>query len=146
MFTASLKRTLVLLLALLFGIAIVVLSIVPLNRIALGTRPRYAASASLVHHVAVVHAAVHILIFAAAACVAWFAADFAAKGRTGKVLAVMMTLVLGCTTEYLQHAVYRNPLELNDVFTNVFSSAVAFCALALIAKYRERHQKPNDLD
>jgi hypothetical protein len=53
-------------------------------------------------------------------------------------------MLLGCTTEYLQHAVYHNAIELNDVFTNVISSGTAFVMLALVEKFRPRRQDAMD--
>jgi hypothetical protein len=133
--TGALK-SIVVLLALLFGMAIAVVSVLPLNRVALGTRPHYAARAAAIHQAAILHLAAHILIFAAASAVAWFAADFAAKGVTGKMLAFVATLALGFTTEWLQHAIYRNPIESSDVWINTLASAAAFAVLALITRWR----------
>lgn len=138
--TASFKRTIVLILALLLGIAIVVVSVIPLNRVALGTRSPYAASPSVAHHAALVHVIAHIVIFAIVACVGWFVADYVDNGLTSKMLAAVVAMLLGCTTEYLQHAVYHNAIELNDVFTNVISSGVAFVVLALVERLRLKRE------
>jgi hypothetical protein len=134
----SLRRSVVLVLAFLFGAALIVLSLAPINRIAVGTRPGYAASASAVHHAAVFHIAVHVFIFAAAACVAWLAAWVLSDDVVGKLLAVVTTLLFGCGTEYLEHAASRQPIELNDVFTNVAASGVMFVVLAGVESYRRR--------
>jgi hypothetical protein len=136
--TASFKRAIVLILALLLGVAIVVVSVMPLNRVALGTRSPYAASPSVAHHAAFVHAIAHIVIFAIVACGAWFVADYVDKGLISRMLAAVFAMLLGCTTEYFQHAVYHHAIELNDVFTNVVSSGVAFMLLALVDRLRTK--------
>jgi len=130
------RRSVVLVLALLFGLGIVVLSVAPINRIAVGTRPSYAAGAAAVQHAAVVHVSVHILIFAVTAGVAWFAACFAASGIGGKLAAVSLTFLLGWGTEFLQHSISGQPIELNDVFTNVAASGATFLVLGLVWRFR----------
>lgn len=127
-----------LILALLFGMGIVLLSVAPINRIAVGTRPGYAATSSAVHHAAVVHLSVHIFIFAVTACVAWFAACFAGSGVGAKLAAVGLTFVLGWGTEFLQHSMSGQPIELSDVYTNVSASGAAFLVLGLVWRFR-RH-------
>jgi len=127
----------VLVLALLFGLGIVILSVAPINRIAVGTRPGYAAPAAAVHHAAVVHVLVHVFIFAVTACVAWFSACFALSGMGGKLAAIGMTFVLGWGTEFLQHSISGLPVELNDVFTNVSASGTTFLVLALVWRLRK---------
>ncbi len=120
----------------------VVLSVVPINRIAVGTRPAYAASAAAVHHAAVFHLGVHLFIFTAAACLAWLAACVSSNDLVGKLLAVVTTLLLGCGTEYLEHAVSGLPLELSDIYVNLFASSLTFVVLALIGRYRNRSSGP----
>jgi hypothetical protein len=128
----------VLILALLFGLGIVVLSVAPINRIAVGTRPGYAAGAAAVHHAAVVHVSVHIFIFAVTAGVAWFAACFGASGMSPKLAGMGLTFLLGWGTEFLQHAMTGRPIELGDVITNVSASGATFLVLALVWRLR-RH-------
>jgi hypothetical protein len=136
----SFKRYLALFLALLFGLAIAVLSVAPINRIAIGVRPRFGASAADIHHAALVHIWVHILIFAIAAGVAWLAACVAEGGVVGRLLAVTATMMLGFGTEYLEHAASGRAIELADVYVNLIASGVAFVALALVERYRRRLQ------
>jgi hypothetical protein len=131
------RRSFVLLVAALFGTAIAVLSVAPIDRVALGTRPGFCAPPIAVQHAAELHFMAHILIFGAAAGVAWFAAISTASGRLGKVIALSLTLLLGCTTEYLQHKIYRNPLERYDVLINTCSIAAMFALLALLSRQRK---------
>jgi hypothetical protein len=135
----SFKRYLAISVVLLFGAALAILSVVPINRIAIGTRPQYAASAAAVHQAALFHVSVHVFIFALAACVAWLAACLAESGLAGKLLAVVTTLLLGCGTEYLEHAASGQRIELADVYVNLIASGVAFVALALVEGYRKRN-------
>jgi len=135
----------VLILALLFGLGIVILSVAPINRIAVGTRPSYAAGAAAVHHAAVVHVSVHIFIFAVTAGVAWFAACFAARGVGGKLAAVGLTFLLGWGTEFLQHSMSGRPIEMSDVFTNLSASGIMFLVLGLAWRLRRRFSSSRSL-
>jgi hypothetical protein len=138
------RRSLIVLLALFFGLAIIIVSVAPINRIKMGTRAAHTAPPVAIQHAAQLHIVVHVLIFGLAACIAWFAADLAARGSTNKMLALVMTLLLGCTTEYLQHALYHNAIELDDVLTNIMTVAIVFGLLSVVAIYHKPAPHPTD--
>ncbi len=140
MANTTLKRSLLVLMALLFGAMLVLVSILPINRIRIGTRAGYNATPQAIAHATELHIGLHILIFGFAAWAAWFVATSIANNSTAKMLALVMTLLLGCTTEYMQHAVYHNPIERWDVVTNLLTIVTVFSLLALI--YRNRKPAP----
>jgi hypothetical protein len=145
MSTRSYLRHLVLVLALLFGLTAAIVSVIPIDRIALGTRPRRGANRVEVLRAGRLHASAHIVLFSALSVAAWFAAGFAAKVRevaATKLIALMLLLLLGWGTEYLQHLFYRNKLERNDVFYNLLTSVSAFAILALVEQIRKRSPEP----
>lgn len=145
MLTRPFLRYLVLVLAVLLGFAAAVASIVPIDRIELGTRPRHGANAAEVLRADRIHVAAHIILFSGLAATVWFAAGFVSKAKedaaTIRLIGLGLLLLLGCGTECLQHLVYRTSLEFNDIFTNVLSSLSAFGILALVARSR----KPREL-
>jgi len=140
-FVTAAPRRLILVLAVLFGLAAAVASIVPIDRIELGTRPRRGANAAEILRAYRVHTAAHIVLFGALAAAAWFAAkakdDDAAPN---KLIALVLLLLLGSGTECLQHLVYRTTLEFNDIFTNLLASLSTFGILALIDRSRKRRE------
>jgi hypothetical protein len=137
---------LVLVLALLFGLMAAIVSVIPIDRIALGTRPRHGANRVEILRADHLHAAAHIVLFDALSVAAWFAAGFAAKvmedAGTIKLIAFALLLLLGWGTEYLQHLFYRNKLERNDVFINMLTSVSTFAIFALVDKLRARRLQP----
>jgi hypothetical protein len=130
------RRSLIVILALLFGLAIAVLSVVPINRYDVGTRARYAAPAEVVKQAARRHAVVHIVIFGVAGAVAWCVAEFAARSAIFKIIALLMALLLGWGTEYLQHTMYHNVLEITDIQVNLLSVLAGFMILTACARVR----------
>ena len=126
----------------LFGLAIAVMSVMPVNRIALGTRPHWFASAADVAHAARVHYAVHVAAFGALAVLAWLATKHAESQKnqrwTEKLIALSIIMLLGFATEYFQHRIYHFALELNDISVNISSALVVFVVLATIHGLRNR--------
>jgi hypothetical protein len=133
MFKHPSARHLFLFLAVLFGMAFILLSVLPVNRIALGTRPPFGANAAQILHAQRLHALVHVALFGSLAAVAWCAA----KSHNGKLIAFVLVLLLGYGTEYMQHLVYRNALELNDISINFITGVAAFSIFALIDRFRK---------
>jgi hypothetical protein len=117
-----LTRYLLLAIAILFGASLVVLSIVPVNRVALGTRPSPVSTPLAVQHAAYLHLLVHITVFAILTSVTWLALEDPIHRVTG----LTIILLLGCGTEYLQHAVYDQPVELADVAVNLLTALLVF--------------------
>ena len=142
MSNTPLLRYSILVLTALFGVAILVMSVMPVSRTVLGTRPAPGYSASLVERAFVVHILVHILVYGLLACVAWFALDKTNSGAVNKMIALIAIMLLGCASEYLQHRLYDVPLELNDVFTNILSGAAVFGGLAWWARHRKPATEP----
>ena len=132
MFKHSPARHLFLFIAILFGIAFILMSVMPFNRIALGTRAPFGANPAQILHAERLHALAHVALFGSLAAVAWCAA----KSSNGKRIAFALVLLLGCATEYMQHLVYRNTLELNDIFINLVTGIAAFSLFALIERSR----------
>ena len=139
------RRLPVLWLAGLFGFGIALLSVVPVNRIALGTRPHYFASPGAVHHAAVLHAVVHVLIFGIAAVVAWFATEISPQNSVKtKTIAVLLTMLLAFGTEWLQHIIYHQPLEWSDVSTNLNRQHRGFCSAGCVIPHSSIKRKVVD--
>lgn len=129
-------RHAILLLAILFGLAVLILSVSPLNRTAIGTRPHHRATHADVVKADRFHVFVHLTLFGALAATAWLAAGAMAKSHRSAVVAKVSALAIICfigyATELLQHLNFHNPLEVNDVFTDVVGAlvAVALCESA----------------
>ncbi len=129
-------RRSILLLAILFCLAVVILSVAPINRMALGTRAHQRATHADIVKADRIHVSVHLALFGALACVGWFAAQSIAKSPRkavlGKTVALTVVLFIGFFTELLQHLSFRNALEWNDVFTNSVATLCAFALCELI--------------
>jgi len=126
-------RRVILALSILSGLLLIIFSIVPINRFAIGTRtPSHSPAA--VERAAFTHLAVHVVLFGTLSAGAWFAA----QSKTGKSIALTLTLLLGCGTEYLEHQIGRGPLELNDIVTNLGSSVSVFVIITLIHHFRKK--------
>ncbi len=139
MFKKPLLRSLILLLALLFGLFVAFISVVPLNRVSLGTRPGYGATPAAVLHAAHLHTLAHLLVYGLVACVAWLASDLAEARVTGKLIALTLTLLLGWSTEYMQARLYHNPIEIMDIAANLLAGAFVFGLLAVLRRIIPGH-------
>ena len=147
MLTNTRTRVLIVFMAIFFGGALGVVSLVPMNRIELGTRADYFSTPAAKERANAMHVGVHIVGFGALAGVAWLAAECAAgllvPNVAAKLIAVALTVLLGWGTEYMQHIVYRNTLEWNDICTNLASSFVVLGLIALVSHFRKvRAQRP----
>jgi hypothetical protein len=138
-------RRLVVLLAMLIGLAVAIASVAPINRVTLGTRPAHGATAAEILRADQLHLAAHIALFSALGAVAWFASGALARSKeneySARLICFLLVLLLGYGTEYLQHAAGSHPVELNDVVTNLGSSASVFALLALLYRFRKSRVK-----
>jgi hypothetical protein len=133
MFKHSLARRLTLVFALFLGMAFILFSVMPFNRIALGTRAPFGANAAQILHAQRLHALTHVALFGVLAAVTWCAA----RSFNGKLIAFGLVLLLGYGTEYMQHLVYGNALEFDDIFINLVTGVAAFSIFALIDRSRK---------
>lgn len=134
--TPRLRYT-VLILAILFSVGVLIFSIAPVNRIELGTRPGVGSTQALIERAAFLHFALHAVMYGILACISWLALDLFAAGAVNKMIVLIMILLLGWGTEYLQHRLYDNPIEMGDVLADILAASLAFGSLALWARYRK---------
>ena len=72
--------------------------------------------------VASLHPEIHMLAFAGAA----FLLLYLSRNRRQEIRNVLATCLLGLSLEYLQHLVYRNPMEWRDVRDDTLAVLAAF--------------------